>query len=87
MMALLLNVVLAQLLVRRRKNNMKLIKDFGVRALLATIGGLGFYALLGFVLARYELDLPTIIAIIGIAQSPWMMALGFYFGTKVSELK
>lgn len=64
---------------------MKLIKDFGVRALLATIGGLGFYTLLGFILARYELDLPTIIAIIGIAQAPWMLALGFYFGTKVKE--
>ena len=64
---------------------MKLVKDFGVRALLATIGGLGFYTLLGFILARYELDLSTIIAIIGLAQSPWMLALGFYFGTKAKE--
>ena len=64
---------------------MKIIKDFGVRALLATIGGLGFYGLLGFILAKFELDLSTIIAIIGIAQSPWMLALGFYFGTKVKE--
>lgn len=64
---------------------MKLIKDFGVRALLATIGGLGFYTLLGFILVKYELDLPTIIAIISIAQAPWMLALGFYFGTKAKE--
>lgn len=64
---------------------MKLITDFGVRALLATIGGLGFYGLLGFILFKYELDLPTIIAIIGIAQAPWMMALGFYFGFKKKE--
>ena len=62
---------------------MKLYKDFGVRALLATIGGLGFYVLLGFILFKYELDIATVIAIIGLAQSPWMLALGFYFGTKV----
>lgn len=65
--------------------NFKLAKDFGVRALLATIGGVGFYTLIGFILARYELDLATVIAIIGLAQAPWMMALGFYFGTKAKE--
>lgn len=60
----------------------KLKNDFGVRALLATIGGAGFYGVLIFILARYELDLATIIALIGLAQSPWMLALGFYFGLK-----
>ena len=64
---------------------MKLVNDFGVRALLASIGGIGFYALLGFVLVRYQLDLPTVIAVIGMAQSPWMLALGFYFGTRIKE--
>ena len=64
---------------------MKLIADFGVRALLATIGGLGFYGLLGFILAKYTLDLSAVIAIVGITQAPWMLALGFYFGTKAKE--
>lgn len=64
---------------------MKLLKDFGVRALLATIGGIGFYVLLAFIVTRYTLDLPTIIALIGLAQSPWMLALGFYFGTRSGE--
>lgn len=64
---------------------MKLLKDFGVRALLATIGGVGFYTVLGVILAKYQLELSTVIAIIGLAQSPWMLALGFYFGTRVKE--
>ena len=63
----------------------KLGNDWGVRATLATIGGVGFYVLLGFILFRYELDLANVIAIIGLAQSPWLLALGFYFGTKVKE--
>lgn len=64
---------------------MKLTKDFGVRALLATIGGAGFYLVLGIILTTYEFDLSTVIAIVGLAQAPWMMALGFYFGTKARE--
>ena len=64
---------------------MKLIKDFGVRALLATIGGLGFYALLGVILVKYELDLVTVVAIIGIAQAPWMAAISFYFATRSTK--
>ena len=63
---------------------MKLTQDFGVRALLATIGGLGFYVMLGFILVKFELDLSTVIALVGLAQSPWVMALGFYFGTRVA---
>lgn len=61
---------------------MKLGKDFGVRALLATIGGVGFYTVLGVALIRFELDLPTIIALIGLAQAPWLAAIAFYFGTR-----
>lgn len=62
---------------------MKLVQDFGVRALLATIGGIGFYAVLLFVVIKYDLDLPTLVALIGLGQAPWMLALGFYFGTRV----
>ena len=61
---------------------MKLSKDFGVRALLATIGGIGFYTIVIYVLIRVQLDVAQVIAIVSMAQAPWMMALGFYFGTK-----
>ncbi len=64
---------------------MKLVKDFGVRALLATIGGVGFYTALLLVMFKYDLDLPTLLALIALAQAPWMLALGFYFGTKAKQ--
>lgn len=64
---------------------MKLAKDFGVRALLATIAGLGFYAVLLFVLITMELDLATVLALISLANAPWLMAIGFYFGIKVGQ--
>jgi len=66
---------------------MKLWEDFGVRALLAVVAGLGFYAMIGYILVNYELDLSTIIAIVGLANSPWLLALGFYFGTQVNKPK
>ena len=65
---------------------MKLIKDFGVRALLATIGGVGFYVIAIWVLVNITLDVSQLIAIISMAQAPWMLALGFYFGTQVAKL-
>jgi len=64
---------------------MKLFTDFGVRALLATIGGLGFYTIVVYVLMTVPLDVAQIIAIIGLAQAPWMLALGFYFGTQIQK--
>ena len=64
---------------------MKLINDFGVRALLATLGGIGFYVLIGIILMKFELNIETVIAILTMAQAPWMLALGFYFGTKSGQ--
>jgi hypothetical protein len=64
---------------------MKLLQDFGVRALLATIGGLGFYVIVIYVLMAFSLDIAQIIAIVGFAQAPWMLALGFYFGTQINK--
>jgi len=64
---------------------MKLWNDFGVRALLATIGGVGFYTIVIYVLMRVQLNVAQIIAIVSMAQAPWMMALGFYFGTRSSQ--
>lgn len=64
---------------------MKLKEDFGVRALLATLGGVGFYAIVIYVLIRVSLDIAQVIAIVSMAQAPWMLALGFYFGTKSGQ--
>ena len=66
---------------------MKLTQDFGVRALLGTIAGVGFYAILILVLVRYELDIATVIALVGLAVSPWMAAIGFYFGQRSAQPK
>lgn len=64
---------------------MKLLNDFGVRALLALIGGIGFYAIILYVLATMQMEVAQVIALVGLAQAPWMMAIGFYFGTKVQD--
>lgn len=61
---------------------MKLKKDFGVRALLATIGAIGFYAIVLIVLFKFDLSTAQIIALVSTAQAPWMLAIGFYFGTR-----
>lgn len=65
---------------------MKLANDFGVRALLATIGGAGFYAVLGYVLVKFELDVTTVIALVAMAQVPWTAAVGFYFGFRSAQV-
>ena len=64
---------------------MKLWRDFGVRALLALIGGVGFYVIVIYVLMRIQLDVAQIIAIVGMAQAPWMLVIGFYFGTRSGQ--
>ena len=64
---------------------MKLIRDFGIRALFGTIAGLGFYGLLILIFLKIELDLPTTLALLGLASAPWTMALGFYFGTRAGQ--
>lgn len=66
-------------------NNLKLLKDFGVRALLATIAAVGFYGLLTLVIIKYPLDTATLIALIGLAQAPLLAALAFYFGSKITN--
>ena len=64
---------------------MKLIRDFGIRALFGTIAGLGFYGLLILIFLKIELDLPTTLALLGLASAPWTMALGFYFWTRAGQ--
>lgn len=63
---------------------MKLVKDFGVRALLATIATVGFVA--GLILALMSCDtIDQMVQILLMAQSPCMLALGFYFAKKATE--
>ncbi|PIV84521.1 MAG: hypothetical protein COW51_00065 [Candidatus Moranbacteria bacterium CG17_big_fil_post_rev_8_21_14_2_50_44_12] len=64
---------------------MKLSKDFGIRALFGTIAGLGFYGMLLLVFWKIALDLPTTIALVGLASAPWTMAVGFYFGMRIGQ--
>lgn len=61
---------------------MKLIKDFGVRALIALVSGLGGYGALIYVLVSKDLDTATIVAIVGLALAPFSAAIGFYFGER-----
>lgn len=64
---------------------MKLIEDFGVRALLATISGTGFYVILLWILATVDMEIAQLVALISVAQAPWLLALGFYFGTQIAK--
>lgn len=64
---------------------MKLIKDFGVRALLAVLAAVGYYAVLIFTFVRFELSTETILALLSAASSPWLLAMGFYFGTRTDS--
>ena len=65
---------------------MKLLDDFGVRALLATVALVSYEALLFVILViLYKLmllDASTGMAIGSAGQAPVMLSLGFYFGTK-----
>ena len=61
---------------------MKLVKDFGVRALLATIA-LGSYELLLLLVAiLVPFDFKDAILLLSAGQAPAMLALGFYFGQR-----
>ena len=61
---------------------MKLSKDFGVRALIATLAGVGYYGSIGYVLVTSHLDFVSVIAILGMAQAPFLSAVAFYFATR-----
>lgn len=64
---------------------MRIIKDFGVRALLAIIAAVGYYVPLVFVFIKFDITTETMLALLGAASSPWLLAMGFYFGTKTSS--
>lgn len=64
---------------------MKLVTDFGVKALLATIAALGYYGALFLVLLTVELDTVTVVALLGAAAAPWFNIAGVYFGFRIAE--
>ncbi len=62
---------------------MKLANDFGVRGLLATIAGAGFYAVLIYALVKVVFNAETIVALIAMAQAPWIAVFSWYFATRI----
>ena len=63
----------------------KLIKDFGIRALMAVIAGAGLYGLLFYIVITKELEPTTLLALIAVAQAPFLTALAFYFGERKAK--
>ena len=61
---------------------MKLIKDFGVRAFLATIAAIGYYVPLVYIFIKFSLTVEIMLALISAASAPWLLAMGFYFGSR-----
>lgn len=59
----------------------KLFEDFGVRAWLATLSGLCYYGLLFLIFTRMadKLTFETIVALVGGAAGPFLMAMTAYF--------
>ena len=70
--------------------NSKLVKDFGVRALLAALSVLGLYEVIlaAFVLiwvGKVNASFSDVLALIAVAQAPATMALAFYFGMRMAS--
>lgn len=63
---------------------MKIGKDFGVRALLAVIAAAGYYIMLIVTIAKFNLSEETVVALLASAASPWLLAMGFYFGSHIA---
>jgi hypothetical protein len=63
---------------------MKIAKDFGVRGLLAVIAAVGYYVPLIYVVIKIALSTETIVSLLAAASSPWLLAMGFYFGSHIA---
>lgn len=61
--------------------NLKLVKDFGIRAWLATLAGLGYYGLLFFVFLKLSdtMTFEIVVTLLGSAGAPFLMAMTAYF--------
>lgn len=65
---------------------MKLIKDFGIRAWLATLSGIAYYSLLFLVFLRLsdKMTFETVVALLGSAGAPFLMAMTAYFAQRTN---
>ena len=64
---------------------MKLVKDWGVRATLATIALVFFEAIAIIILLEFDVNIEVALAILGVVQAPAMLGLGFYFGQRTGQ--
>ena len=66
---------------------MKLLKDFGIRAWLATLSGVAYYGLLFLVFLRMadKLNFETVVALLGSAGAPFLMAMTGYFAQRTNQ--
>ena len=58
---------------------MKLIQDFGVRALLATVAACGHYVGVLYVIIQYELNYEQVFAILTESAAIALLGLKWYF--------
>jgi len=65
---------------------MKLIKDYGVRANLATIGVIGFYTAVLYSIIAMNFTFEQVIAILGISQPVALLGLRWYFEKKKEDV-
>lgn len=65
-------------------NSLKLVKDFGIRAWLATLAGLGYYGLLFLVFNKLadKMTFEIVITLLGSAGAPFLMAMTGYFAQR-----
>ena len=65
---------------------MKLLKDYGVRANLATIGVIGFYTAVLYSIIAMNFTFEQVIAILGISQPVALLGLRWYFEKKKEDV-
>ena len=63
----------------------KVRQDWGVRATLALTALVFFEAIAILLLIKLDLTVEVALAILGVVQSPAMLALGFYFGQRTGQ--
>jgi len=66
-------------------SNLKILKDWGVRANLATIGVIGFYVAVLYSIIAVAMTFEQVIAILGISQPVALLGLRWYFEKKKEE--
>ena len=66
---------------------MKLKNDFGIRAWLATLSGMAYYGLLFLVFIKMadKLTFETVVALLGSAGAPFLMAMTAYFAQRTNQ--